>query len=86
MWQDANTRCEKVRVRAGIVGINTPVSNASTIVRSSKINGSGSKHFGGANSWPYVGLTVEFPAGEQKKRDKLARLLEKTVEEFMNKS
>jgi hypothetical protein len=62
-------------------GPGCKMSNTHQIKIGEKINGSGSAHFGGAKTWPYVELQVEFPAG----REGLAKLLADELRDFVDR-
>lgn len=75
---------DRERKLAGKVGNDYNTDNAATIDKFNSINGSGSTAFGGAKSWPSLTLRVSFQAGEEKHRNELAKMLEKTTADFMD--
>ena len=82
MWEKQSDGGWATWALEGLVGIGYKVCGACKMRLANAINGSGSRAFGGAKTWPKIDLEIDFQTGEETYRDALAERLRKTTEQF----
>ncbi len=69
----------------GLIGNNCKVDTACTMRLHNMINGSGTHAFSGARQWPSIRLHISFQKGQEKDRNKLAKILRDCVQLYLEK-
>ena len=68
---------------SGLVANKDATSNAIEIRSHYFLNGSGKEHFGGAEKWPAITMSVAFQEGEESKRAAFVEALKVFLDKYL---